>query len=428
MDIGAAMLILLVTCVSCLLLFLNGKDQKNKGRLPPGPRPLPILGNLLQLDTKDIVQSLHTLSERYGPVFTIHLGLRPCVVLCGYQAVKEALVDQVEEFSARGDVPMIFRFTQGNGISLTNGEKWTVLRRFAVQTLRKFGMGKRSLEERIQEEARCLVQELAQTQAAPFDPTFLISRATSNVICSIIFGNRFDYEDRNFLTFVGLINQIFHLLSSPWGQMYNLFPGPMSYLPGPHNRILETFEQLGLFVSEKVKMHQESFDPNCPRDFIDCFLLRMEQENQDPLSYFHMETLVMTTHNLLLGGTETVSTTLRSGFLILMKYPEIQAKVQAEIDRVIGRHRSPSVEDRAHMPYTDAVIHEVQRFSDVLPAALPHAVTRDTQFRGFLLPEGSGSAWARVWPAWSSFSSSPPSCSASLSHPSLAQRKSISHP
>ncbi|XP_067412727.1 cytochrome P450 2F3-like isoform X3 [Emydura macquarii macquarii] len=284
---------------------------------------------------------------------------------------------------------MIFRFTQGNGISLTNGEKWTVLRRFAVQTLRKFGMGKRSLEERIQEEARCLVQELAQTQAAPFDPTFLISRATSNVICSIIFGNRFDYEDRNFLTFVGLINQIFHLLSSPWGQMYNLFPGPMSYLPGPHNRILETFEQLGLFVSEKVKMHQESFDPNCPRDFIDCFLLRMEQENQDPLSYFHMETLVMTTHNLLLGGTETVSTTLRSGFLILMKYPEIQAKVQAEIDRVIGRHRSPSVEDRAHMPYTDAVIHEVQRFSDVLPAALPHAVTRDTQFRGFLLPEGT---------------------------------------
>ncbi|XP_067412714.1 cytochrome P450 2F3-like [Emydura macquarii macquarii] len=389
MDIGATTLILLVTCVSCLLLFLSGKGQKNRGHLPPGPRPLPLLGNLLQLDTKDMAKSLLTLSECYGPIYTIYLGLQPCVVLCGYQAVQEALVKQAEEFSARGDLPVVFRVTQGNGIVFTNGEKWKVLRRFALQTLSNFGMGKRSLEERIQEEARCLVQELAQTQAAPFDPTFLISRATSNVICSIVFGDRFDYEDRNFLIFVGLINQFFRLLISPWTQMYNLFPSPMSYLPGPHNRIFENFEQLRLFVSERVKMHQESFDPNCPRDFIDCFLLRMEQENQDPLSYFHMETLVMTTHNLLLAGTEPASTTLRYGFLILMKYPEIQAKVQAEIDRVIGRHRSPSVEDRVLMPYTDAVIHEVQRFSDVVPMGLLHAVTRDTQFRGFLLPEGT---------------------------------------
>ncbi|TFJ96339.1 l-threonine 3-dehydrogenase [Platysternon megacephalum] len=343
------------------------------------------------------------LSERYGPVYTLHLGSRPVVVLCGYQAVKEALLDQAEEFSGRGDLPVVFRFTQGNGVVLSNGEKWKVLRRFALQTLRNFGMGKRSLEERIQQEAQCLGQELAQTQSAPFDPTFLISRAVSNVICSIVFGDRFEYQDWSFLTWVGLINQNFQLLSSPWGQMYNIFPGPMSCLPGPHNRIFENFEQLRLFVLERVTMHQESFDPNGPRDFIDCFLLKMEQENQDPLSYFQTETLVMTTHNLFFAGTETVSTTLRYGFLLLMKYPEIQGELRGPgelrsgskllsifyIDQVIGRHRSPSVEDRSRMPYTDAVIHEVQRFGDVIPMGVPHAVTRDTRFRGFLLPEGT---------------------------------------
>lgn len=46
---------------------------------------------------------LHQISERYGPVFTIHLGPRPVVVLCGHEAVKEALVDQAEEFSGRGE-------------------------------------------------------------------------------------------------------------------------------------------------------------------------------------------------------------------------------------------------------------------------------------------------------------------------------------
>ena len=65
----------------------------------------------------------------------------------------------------------------------------------------------------------------------------------------------------------------------------------------------------------------------------------------------------------------------------------LSAKVQEEIDRVIGRHLSPCMQDRSHMPYMDAVVHEIQRYIDLVPTNLPHAVTHDIKFRNYLIPK-----------------------------------------
>ena len=80
----------------------------------------------------------------------------------------------------------------------------------------------------------------------------------------------------------------------------------------------------------------------------------------------------------------------------------LSAKVQEEIDRVIGRHRSPYMQDRSHMPYMDAVVHEIQRYIDLVPTNLPHAVTRDVKFRNYLIPKVK--LFLLQWPqhSWSS--------------------------
>ncbi|VTJ90195.1 Hypothetical predicted protein, partial [Marmota monax] len=239
--------------------------------------PLPILGNILQIDTKNISKSLTNLSKVYGPVFTLYLGTRPTVVLHGYEAVKEALIDRGEVFSGRGSLPLVDRVSKGLGIILTTGSRWKVMRRFSVMTLRNFGMGKRSIEDRVQEEARCLVEELRKTKSSPCDPTFLLGCAPCNVICSIVFHNRFDYKDKDFLNLMRKLNENVQILSSPWIQVCNNFPALIDYFPGSHKTFLKNSSDLKQHFLKKIKEHQESLDMNNPRDFIDCFLIKMEE-------------------------------------------------------------------------------------------------------------------------------------------------------
>ncbi|NXO55543.1 CP2F3 protein, partial [Aramus guarauna] len=327
------------------------------------------------------------LSEIYGPIFTFHLGSRPCVVLSGYHLLKEALIDRAEEFSGRGDFPAVQQWSRGNGIVYGTGERWRQLRRFAITTLKSFGMGKRGAEERVREEAQYLLQRLQQTNGQPFDPTFLLSCAGSNIICWLVFGERFEYGDERFLALMGLINANWKLMSSTWGQLLFIFPNIMRFVPGPHRRIYTNYLQLAEFVGERVRRNRQTLDPQNPRDFIDCFLLKMQQEKGNPDTHFTEDTLSKTTVNLFFAGTETVSSTLKYGLRILLRHPEVEARLHEEIDRVIGRHRGPCMEDRSRMPYADAVIHEIQRFADIVPMGVPHAATRNVQLRGYTIPK-----------------------------------------
>nr|XP_020019993.1 cytochrome P450 2C18-like isoform X5 [Castor canadensis] len=324
-----ALVLVLVLVLSCLLLLSFWKQSSGRGKLPPGPTPLPLIGNVLQIDFKDVSKSLTNFSKVYGPVFTLYFGMKPTVVVHGYEAVKEALDDLGEEFSGRSTFPIIDRTNRGLGVIFSNGKKWKELRRFSLMTLRNFGMGKRSIEERIQEEAFSLVEELRKTNGSPCDPTFVLGSAPCNVICSIIFQNRFDYKDQNFLNLMGKFNENFKILNSPWMQ---------------------------------------------------------EKHNWE--SEFTIESLMATVTDLFIAGTETTSTTLRYGLLLLLKHPDVRAKVQEEIERVIGRNRSPCMQDRSQMPYTDAMVHEIQRYINLIPNNVPHAAIRNIRFRNFVIPKG----------------------------------------
>ncbi|XP_069389881.1 cytochrome P450 2A10-like [Paralichthys olivaceus] len=378
--------VILAGLILALLLVLTVKSSK-KYNLPPGPVALPLVGNLPQLDRNAPFKSFLKFGETYGPVMTFYLGRQRTVVLVGYDAVKEALVDQADDFMGRGPLPFLIKATKGYGLGVSNGERWRQLVRFTLSTLRNFGMGRKGMEEWIQEESKHLRGRIDSFKAAQFDPTVLVMCTVSNVICCMVFGQRFSYEDKQFLYLLNIVFDFLTFASSPLGQMYNMFPSLMDLLPGYHQTVFDRAEGVREFIEMKILEHKETLDPSSPRDFIDSFLIRTDQEKHNPTTEFHHDNLVSTVMNLFLAGTETTSATIRYAISVFIKYPNIQEKIQQEIDSVIGRDRCPNMEDRKSLPFTDAVIHEVQRFLDIVPFSLPHYALTDISFRGYTIPK-----------------------------------------
>ncbi|XP_032923022.1 cytochrome P450 2J2-like [Catharus ustulatus] len=376
-------MLLVVLVISLLIIDLVKKRRPRN--FPPGPQLFPLVGTFV-----DFKQPLHLalqkLTGRYGNIFSVQFGSLTFVVVNGYQMVREALVHQAEIFADRPNIPLLQEIFKGFGLISSNGHIWRQQRKFALATLKSLAV---NFEEKVQEESRYLVETIEEEKGQPFDPHYKINSAVSNIICSITFGNRFDYHDNRFQELLHSLAETLLLIGSFWGQLYNAFPLIMRWLPGPFRKIFRHWEKLQYFVKGVIAKHKEDLDQSEAGDYIDCYLKEIEKFKGDTTSYFHEENLLCSTLDLFLTGTETTATAIRWALLYMAAYPHIQEKVQQEIDAVVGQCRQPSMADKEKMPYTSAVLSEVLRVGNVVPLGVPRMATSDTTLAGFHLPKGT---------------------------------------
>ncbi|NXL90979.1 CP2J2 protein, partial [Alectura lathami] len=375
-----------------LILFVLGLQflqlQWKRRGFPPGPIPFPIVGNFWWIKFRADHRSLKKLAKTYGNICTLWLGQKPIVVLYGFKAVKDGLTTNSEDVSGRLQTYWFKKFAAGKGILVSNGLIWKHQRRFGISTLRKLGMGNKGMERGIQTEARYLVEFFRNSDGRPVDPSFPIVHSVANVICAVVFGHRFPLQDETFRQLMQAYNWLVAFGNSYTQYMYEFFPWPLAHLPGPIWKGETCVNFIRSFIRQEIRSHRERGKIDEPKDFIDFYLDQMEKTKNIPNSPFDEDNMEQSVFDLFLGGSETTATTLRWALLYMVAYPDIQEKVQKEL-AVLGASHQINYEDRKRLPYTNAVIHEILRFSSIILITIPRQAVRDTTLLGYQVPKGT---------------------------------------
>ncbi|KAJ8047660.1 Cytochrome P450 2U1 [Holothuria leucospilota] len=374
--------VLLFLSVFILLMWWNRRDKY----LPPGPFfPLRLLSNMT--NQKYLIFTKY--AQEYGPIYSLRFGNSLTVVLNNISLAKEALVEKAEVNSERFVTKANHIGSRGlkGSILMGNGDDYKELRRFGAYALHSFGGGKRSHGSKIIEETSHLVEAIQKEENKPFDPAHVISNAVSNIICSISFGDRFDYNNVKFQQLLEVLRSL--ATNAPLFNLPLLICPYLMYFP-PFSKQIHRNQFIKNFINNIVEKHHATLDVNDVRDIIDMFLIEADQRKREtgPDNVYDSSSLWRTIFDLFGAGSDTTANSILWAIVIFCHYPDTQEKVYEEIKAVFGTEKLPVYEDRHKFPYTQAFLLEVQRFRPVAPL-VPHLSNCDATLGGYHIPKGT---------------------------------------
>ncbi|XP_063397375.1 cytochrome P450 2J2-like [Mytilus trossulus] len=379
-GVGTILVALIVFLVTYLLMRCRRPSD-----LPPGPTPLPVLGNLKLIWGKSLLDVAAALQKKYGDIFSLSIGPYWMVFINRYDALREVFVKHGNTFSDRPDVWYLREVKKKKGLAA--GYPWKEQRAFTLNLLRGFGFGTRSMESIITEECEKFTELLAETQGKEFAISGVINKAVSNVICSIVLGKRFSYDDKEFDKFVKVITET---VVNEYTPKVNILP-VLLHIPKVKSRCDHCIEQNNLiraWFQKQIDEHKETLKEDHWRDFIDAYLVQIKKMKRESDTQFTEENLKYVILDLFSGGTETTSSTIGWAVLCLVNHLEIQEKIRAEMLKNVSSG-PPTLSDRNTLPYCEAVIHEVMRMEPILPMSISHTTSEDTVVNGYRIPKGA---------------------------------------
>ncbi|KAD5508866.1 hypothetical protein E3N88_16569 [Mikania micrantha] len=415
------LLLLVVILVASILYFLifghlNPKRNEVKRinnvlvkRPPEVAGSWPIIGHLHLLSGSQLPQQvLGSMADKFGPIFTIKLGVHRVLVVCSAEMAKECLTTNDRAFASRPKA-MASELMGYNYASVglaPHGPYWRMIRKLIVTEL--------TSQHRLKMIARIKVSEVkssmmdiyrtwetaeGSSKRAIVDMNEWSEKLIVNMVVKMLFGNHFSRGEQSGEKFLKTIRRI--------GELYGEFV-PSDFIPwirwldlgGYGTEMKKIALQMDAAINKwledhKKNMNNQSSTPQVDEskdqeNFMAALLRRVEQAPKEELYGFNANDVVKSTCLVLFaGGTDTTDATLTWALALLVNNPMVLKKAQQEIENHVGKDRKVEQSDMSKLVYLQAIIKEVMRLYPVVPLSVPHESTEDCIVNGYMVPKGT---------------------------------------
>ncbi|PIG82110.1 hypothetical protein AARAC_000037 [Aspergillus arachidicola] len=352
--------------------------KRNRLSLPPGPPRLPLIGNLHQSAKEEPWKRYQEWHEAYGPIISLKYGQKTLIVLGNHQVTRDLLDKRSSLYSSRPQMLVADRVTKGLHIGLLPyGERWKTHRRLQAGFLNvQMSQLYRDLQDI---ESKQLAYEMLSTNDFPGR----FHRYSASLIFALGYGKRMLRGDEHEIKEADALIKNITEVTMPGRWLVDAFP-ILKYLP----RCLAKWKQRG----DEFHMRETSlFTRNMGRalEAKPWNWVKKVVESSKDSERVSAEELSYLVGIIYQTGGDTTAAALEVFVMASVLYPEAVSHAQQELDDVVGADRLPSFDDLPKLPYIDAFVKEVLRWRPIAPLGLPHSVTQDDEYMGYLIPKGA---------------------------------------
>ncbi|KAI0767229.1 CyP450 monooxygenase [Fomes fomentarius] len=394
MSKGSSYALLVIGCVVlCIRIWAR---KRRLARLPPGPTPFPLVGNVLDIPRTISAREYRRLSEKYGDIAYLKVLGQSMVVLDTFEAASELLDRRSSNYSDRPR--LVMNDLIGGDWSIAFGQYNQTWRRRRKEFHRYFGSNVVNQYQCAQEvAAQRLVQDLhASPEAFPTHVRF----AFGSTILRVVYGIEADSPEDEYILLEEEAQVINDKAFSPGRYLVEVLPF-LRYIPSwfPGARFKRDAARWKVTLQET---RNKPFDATLeqmrsgkfPRSIVSTMIDSAQQKGG--LSAEEDALARDVTAMAYLGAVDTVVATFLTFLLAVATNPEVQQKAQAELDSVVGPTRKPTFADRDSLPYVNALLTECLRWKPTAQLGLPHCSIADDEYSGYTIPGGS-LVIANVW-------------------------------
>ncbi|KAF8509027.1 cytochrome P450 [Hysterangium stoloniferum] len=385
---------IVLTVAASLLGILLVSLARNKGQnpsglpLPPGPKPLPLIGNVLDIPKQYEYFTYNDWRKTYGDLIWLNILGKPLMIVNSAKIAHDLFEKRSTNYSDRPRLPMIVELMgwDWNLGVMRYTERYKEHRRlfhnyFSSSATQRYN-------HILRKEAQMLIRVLFDK---PNDFQHQLKHMAARAIMLIAYGHEVATDDDEYVQVAEAANKTFSDALNPGSFLVDFMPALKhvpAWFPGASfKRKAREWRKLSRdlierpFEAVKRKMKEGKALPS--------FTSTLLEESTHPEAKIDEETVQNTAAMAYAAGADTTVSALTSFVLAMVLHPEVQERAQAELDSVLHDERLPDYTDRGQTPYLEAIINEILRWNPVTPLGVGHAATEDDTYNGWFIPKGT---------------------------------------